>query len=125
LRGADGRLLWTQGFTVDPGSFLEIGLAVIEHLRAAYPDARLRPGVPDLQVRAEDYEAYLRLKRRFDGREQGFSAEDLLAGLERLGRTSPRFLELPLDTASTLVQRFEVTRDRADLERAAEEVERA
>jgi tetratricopeptide (TPR) repeat protein len=125
LRGADGRLLWTQGFTVDPGSFLEIGLAVIEHLRAAYPDARLRPGVPDLEVRAEDYEAYLRLKRRFDDREQGFSTEDLLAGLERLERTSPRFLKLPLYASSIRVQRFEVTRDRADLDRAAEEVDRA
>ncbi|HEV7787242.1 MAG TPA: tetratricopeptide repeat protein, partial [Thermoanaerobaculia bacterium] len=125
LRGSDGRLLWAQGFTVDPGSLLEVGLAVIEHLRDAYPDARLRPGVPDLQVRARDYEAYLRLKRRFGGREQGFSTDDLLIGLERLERTSPRFLDLPLDTATALVKRFEVTRDRADLERAAEEVERA
>jgi len=125
LRGSDGRLLWTEGFTVDPGSLLETGLAVIEHLHAAYPDARLRPGVPDLEVRAEDYEAYLRLKKRFDRREQGFSTDDLLAGLERLERTSPRFLDLPLDAASALVKRFEATRDRADLERAAQAVGRA
>jgi tetratricopeptide (TPR) repeat protein len=125
LRGADGRLLWTAGFTVDAGSLLETGLAVGEHLRAAYPDARLRPGVPDLEVRAEDYEAYLRLKARFDNREQGFSTEDFLAGLARLERTSPRFLDLPLAAASLLVKRFEVTRNRADLERAAQEVERA
>jgi tetratricopeptide (TPR) repeat protein len=125
LRGADGRLLWTSGFTVDSGSLLEMGLAVVEHLRAAYPEARLRSGVPDLEVRAEDYEAYLRLKARFDNREQGFSTDDLLAGLERLERTSPRFLDLPLYAAATLVKRFEVTRDRADLERAAQEVERA
>ena len=125
LRGSDGRLLWTEGFTVNTGSLLEIGLAVIEHLRAAYPDAKLRPGVPDLEVRAEDYEAYLRLRRRFDDREQGFSTDDLLAGLERLERTSPRFLNLPLYAATILVQRFEVTRDRADLDRAAQAVDRA
>jgi serine/threonine-protein kinase len=125
LRGADGRLLWTSGFTVDTGSLLEMGLAVVEHLRAAYPEARLRSGVPDLEVRAEDYEAYLRLKGRFDNREQGFSTDDLLAGLERLERTSPRFLDLPLYAAAALVKRFEATRDRADLERAAQEVERA
>jgi serine/threonine-protein kinase len=125
LRGADGRLLWTTGFTVDTGSLLEMGLAVVEHLHAAYPDVRLRSGVPDLEVRAEDYEAYLRLKGRFDNREQGFSTDDLLTGLERLERTSPRFLDLPLYAAAALVKRFEVTRSRADLERAAQEVERA
>ncbi len=125
LRGADGRLLWTAGFSVDSGSLLEMGLAVVEHLRAAYPNARLRPGVPDLEVRAEDYEAYLRLKGRFDNREQGFSTDDLLAGLERLERTSPRFLDLPLYASAALVKRFEVTRSRADLERATQEVERA
>jgi len=125
LRGTDGRLLWTEGFTVDTGGLLEIGLAAIEHLRAAYPEARLRPGVPDLQVRAADYEAYLRLKKRFDDREKGFSSADLLAGLERLERTSPRFLDLPLYASATLVKRFEATRDRTDLERAAREVERA
>jgi serine/threonine-protein kinase len=125
IRGSDGRLLWTQGFTVDPASLLEIGLAVVEHLRAAYPEARLRPGVPDLEVRPEDYEAYLRLKRRFDDREKGFSTEDLLAGLERLERTSPRFLKLPLYASQILIQRFEVTRDRADLERAAQAVDLA
>jgi serine/threonine-protein kinase len=112
LRGADGRLLWTEGFTVDSGGLLEIGLAAIEHLRAAYPEARLRSGVPDLEVRAEDYEAYLRLKKRFDGREKGFSTGDALAGLERLERTSPRFLDLPLYASAALVKRFEVTRDR-------------
>jgi serine/threonine-protein kinase len=125
LRGADGRLLWTEGFTVDSGGFLETGLAVIEHLRAAYPDARLRPGVPDLEVRAEDYEEYLRLKKRFERREQGFSTDDLLAGLERLERTSPRFLDLSLEAASALATRFEVTRDQTDLERAEQAVERA
>jgi tetratricopeptide (TPR) repeat protein len=125
LRGADGRLLWTAGLTVDSGSLLETGLAVVEHLRAAYPEARLRSGVPDLEVRPEDYAAYLRLKERFDNREQGFSTDDLLAGLERLERSSPRFLDLPLYAAAALVKRFEVTRNRADLERAAQEVERA
>jgi len=125
LRGADGRLLWTEGFTVDTGGLLEIGLASIEHLRAAYPEARMRPGVPDLEVRPEDYEAYLRLKKRFDAREKGFSTDEALAALERLERTSPRFLDLPLYAAAALAKRFEVTRDRADLERAAQEVERA
>ncbi len=125
LRGSDGRLLWTEGFTVDTGRLLEIGLAVIEHLRAGYPEARLRPGVPDLEVRAEDYEAYLRIKKRFDRRERGFSTGELLAGLERLERTSPRFLDLPLFASSTLVRRFEETRDRADLEHADRAVERA
>lgn len=125
LRGRDGRLLWTSGFTVDTGSLLEMGLAVIEHLRAAYPDARLRSGVPDLEARPEDYEAYLRLKARLDSREQGFSTDDFLAGLERLESTSPRFLDLPLAAAAVLVKRFEATRVRADLDRAAQEVERA
>ncbi len=125
LRGADGHLLWTEGFTADAGSLLEMSFAVIEHLRGAYPEARLRPGARDLEVRAEDYEAYLRLKRRFLRREQGFATDELVAALERLERTSPHFLELPLERASALVKRFEETRNRADLERATQAVERA
>jgi serine/threonine-protein kinase len=125
LRGADGRLLWTEGFTVEAGRLLEMSLAVIEHLRGAYPDARLRPGVPDLEVRTEDYAAYLRLRQQFASRERGFSTDRLLAGLERLEQTSPRFLNLSLSASLALVQRFEVTRDRADLERATSAMERA
>ncbi len=125
LRGADGRLLWTEGFAVETGRLLEMSLAVVEHLRGAYPDSRLRPGVPDLEVRPEDYAAYLRLKQQFASREQGFSTDRLLAGLETLEQTSPRFLNLSLSAALALTQRFEVTRDRADLDRATNAVERA
>jgi len=118
LRGADGQLLFTRGFSVDPERLLELSRAVIEHLRAAYPEAELRPGIPDLQVRAEDYESYLRLRRRFGDREEGLSTDRLLAELAELERTSPRFLALPLFQALVLGRRFQESRDPADLERA-------
>jgi serine/threonine-protein kinase len=125
LRGADGQLIFTRGFSVDPERLLELSRAVIEHLRAAYPEAELRPGIPDLQVRAEDYESYLRLRRRFGDRQEGLSTDRLLAELAELERTSPRFLALPLFQALVLGRRFQESRDPADLERAEVALARA
>lgn len=125
LRGTDGRLLWTGDLPVEVGQLLETSIAVTEHLRQAYPRRRLRPGVPDLAVRAEDYAAYLRLAARFERREQGFSTPELVRDLERLEMTSPRFLPLPLLAARVLTRRFQETRDPEDLARAGRAVERA
>lgn len=122
---ADGRVLWATAFSVEVDSLLDLSRATIEHLRRAYPDSEVRPGIPDLEVRAEDYESFLRLKTSFDRRDDGFTTDDLVAALARLEASSPRYLELPLFAASVLVRRFAETREANDLERARAAVARA
>ena len=125
VSGVDGHQLWAAGFSVDTDRLLELSLATLEHLRGAYSDLELRAGIPDLEVRAADYEAFLRLKAQFDGREAGFSTEHLLGELDRLQSTSPRYLDLPLFAASALTRRFFETRSPSDLARARQAMARA
>ena len=124
-RVADGHVLWTAGFSVEADSLLDLSQATIEHLLNAYPDAEIRPGIPDLAVRAEDYEAFWRLRASFDRRADGFTTDHLLTSLAQLETSSPQFLELPLFAASALVRRFAETREARDLEQARAAVARA
>ncbi len=123
--GLDGHLLWTQGLSIDAGQLLEVSRAVIEHLPTAYPDRRLRPGISRLEVRPEDYAAYIQLKRKFRQRKGGFSVDELVTELDRLQRSSPRYPPLPLLEMRILLTAFQETRDSALLQRAEESLERA
>lgn len=118
FRSADESVAWTRRLTVDPARLLDLSLTVGDHLRQAYPDAQLRRGVPDLEVRAGDYEEYLKLRRRYDEREEGFSVAELVSGIERLERSSPRFLDAPLFKARVLARSYAQRRDGAELEAA-------
>jgi serine/threonine protein kinase/tetratricopeptide (TPR) repeat protein len=77
----DGRVLWTVSFPVPAGSgdrdLRLLGDAVAVQLRRAYPDRKLRPGVPELAVSDRGYAELLRVKSRID---QG--STDLARGLQ-------------------------------------------
>lgn len=125
LGGESGQPLWTQGLTVDPEGLVSLSQAVVEHLRSGYPDRGLRPGVPDLEVLPEDYRQFLRLKERFDARAPGTSLADIREELERLQRSSPRFIPPYLLQAGLEALLFEEERDPEALSRAREIIERA
>lgn len=125
LAGDGGQVLWTRSFTVAPQRYLDLSQSVLEHLRSAYPGAELRSGVPELEVRPEDYEVYLRLRQRYEQRDAGLSTPELFERLGELERSSPAFLALPLFESRVLVRRYQEGRDPADLERARAAVERA
>ncbi|HYO11703.1 MAG TPA: protein kinase [Thermoanaerobaculia bacterium] len=122
IQGSDGRVLWTDSFVIptDPRDLRLLADAVAVRLRRAYPDKDLREGTPALDVRDEDYAAFLRIKQRVD---QGG-----LPGLEELEtilRSSPRFLEAHLLMAKVAQNLFRSTRDPAHLERGNEAVRAA
>jgi tetratricopeptide (TPR) repeat protein len=116
---ADGRVLWTASFPVPAGSgdrdLRLLGDALGVQLRRAYPDRRLRPGVPDLAVSDSGYAELLRIQSRID---QGTT--DLRPELEKLDvivRDSPRFLEGHLLLADVAQSLFTSKRQEADLAR--------
>jgi tetratricopeptide (TPR) repeat protein len=119
VRGSDGAVLWTETFQVptDPGSLRLLADAVALHLRRAYPGHEPRPGVPALDVRDEDYAAFLEIRQRI---EEGAAVPGPeLARLEEIVRQSPRFLEGQVLAARVALSLFQTTREPADLDRAS------
>jgi serine/threonine-protein kinase len=124
---ADGRVLWTASFPVPAGSgdrdLRLLGDAVGVQLRRAYPQRRLRPGVPDLAVSDSGYAELLRIQSRID---QGTT--DLRPELEKLDaivRDSPRFLEGHLLLADVAQSLFTSKRREADLARGLQAADTA
>ncbi|HKV11278.1 MAG TPA: protein kinase [Thermoanaerobaculia bacterium] len=117
--GSDGRVLWTASFPVPAGSgdrdLRLLADAVAVQLRQAYPDRRLRPGVPELAVSDSAYAELLRIKDRIDRGSTDLEPE--LARLEAVVRDSPRFLEGHLLVADVVHTLFSSKHDPKILER--------
>ena len=122
LQGRDGQVLWTGSFPV-PISGQDRALrlladAVAVHLRRAYPERRLRPGTPVLEVDDRDYAELLRIKERIGRGNIPVGPE--LDRLERIVKSSPRFLEGHLRLSHLAGNLFTSTHDPIYLERALE-----
>ncbi|HEX3529334.1 MAG TPA: protein kinase [Thermoanaerobaculia bacterium] len=123
IEGRTGRVLWAGGFALPAGragqSDRDLQLladTVAVQLRHAYPDRRLRPGIPELDVSDRDYAEFLRVKERIDRGSADLEPE--LKKLEEIARSSPRFLEAHLLLAAVEQSLFESTRETTHLERA-------
>ena len=123
ILGSDGSLLWTQSFEVPVQEPYLMAEAVESLLQQAYSDRQLRRGVTQLDVRGEDYEEYLRLRRDFERAELPLAG--VLARAEAIRARSPRFTEADLLAAEVLLHRFQAQREPADLERALAILDRA
>jgi len=125
LQGADGRVLWTGTVPVpiDAGGLRVLADAVAIKIRNAFPDHALRPGVPELDVRGQDYAAFLEVKQRLDA--GATQVEPELRRLDDIVRGSPRFLEAYLLAARVAHNLFLSRREVADLDHAAELVRQA
>ena len=125
LQGSDGRVLWAASFTVptEPRELLLLADAVAAQLRRAYPDHPVRPGMPELDVRDQDYAAFLRIKQRIE--EGRTPLEPELAELEAITRSSPRFVEGHVQTAFVALSLYRSSLDARHLERGREAVRTA
>src|SRR5215203_4518933 len=114
----DGRLLWTATFQVtsEPGDLRLLAEAVAVNLRRGYPEYPPRPGTPALDVRDEDYAAYLALKQSMDAGRTPSDPE--LAKSEEIVRGSPRFLAGLLTSGSLARALFLSTKEARYLDRA-------
>jgi eukaryotic-like serine/threonine-protein kinase len=120
LQGADGRVLWTETFPVpiDPGELRVLAGAVAMKVRDAWSDHDLRPGVPELDVRDQDYATFLEIKQRIAAGEVRVETE--LERLEEIARSSPRFLEARILAAQLARNLFVSRREIQFLDRASE-----
>ena len=120
VQGRDGRVLWAGSFPVPvSGEDRDLRLladAVAVHLRRAYAERSLRPGTAALEVDDRDYAELLRIKARLD--RGNVPLEPELDRLEKVVRSSPRFLEGHLRLSHLAASLFTSTHDPRHLERA-------
>ena len=117
LRGKDGSLLGSVGFDVPTDDLFLVSRAVENQLRQAYSRYHPRSGFAPLDVSGADLKEFLRLRQRFDLR-QDASDQPMLDQLAALRDRSPRFLEAYLLSAEILRDRFGRSRNPQDLEKA-------
>jgi len=106
-----------------PENALLLANALSAALRRAYPEHPLRPGTPDLEVRAEDYAEFVRIKQRLDAGRGARAPE-----LDHLGAVlagSPRFLDGQLEAASVAATLYQDTKKAEYLSRGHAFLERA
>jgi tetratricopeptide (TPR) repeat protein len=97
--------------------------AVMTKVRDAYANHAPRPGVPKIDVRDQDYVAFLAIIQRIDN--GAMSLEPELEKLEAIIRSSPRFLEAQTRAAGLALYLFQTRREVASLNRALELVRQA
>jgi tRNA A-37 threonylcarbamoyl transferase component Bud32/tetratricopeptide (TPR) repeat protein len=128
VRGSDGKILWSsRGFSADADRSYLVEEAVAGYLAEAYAGFPRQAGAVRLAVRPDDYVRYLRLRRAYDAKRtrEAPSSSDLIGELEALRASSPQFVEAYVFEAEVRQQRSKTRQDPADLDRAAELLERA
>ncbi len=121
----DGALAWTQSFSAPIDKPYLLAEAVEGYLKDGFAGRRIRAEISKLEVRPDDYAKYLRLLEERQSRKAGLSDADILARLDDIHASSPRFLEAYVFEADILRLRFLDRRDRADLDRAFRALARA
>jgi len=118
LRGADGTAAWSGSIEIPRGEPLTAARALAVLLRQAYPERRLRSGVPALQATPADYAEYLTILRSVTG-EKTAGGPDVRARLAAIRRRSPGFVEAYRLAATIEINDFtSTTRDPAQIGRA-------
>ncbi|HBL29700.1 MAG TPA: hypothetical protein DD490_22930, partial [Acidobacteria bacterium] len=125
LAGGESRLLWTSTFQVaaNPDDLRLLSEAVGVHVQRGFPEHPPRPGLPVLEVRDEDYAAYLALKQSLDAGHTPAGPE--LAAVEAIVRGSPRFLAGLLLAGELARSLFLSTQEARYLDRAQDLARRA
>lgn len=125
VRAEDGSVLWAERIAVpasrDDALLLADGISGA--VRRAFPQQKVRPGIPDLDVRAADYAEFVEVWQRLHAGRRAWAPE--LARLEALTARSPRFFEAHVQVATLAANLFLDTRDASYLQRARAAQERA
>jgi serine/threonine-protein kinase len=120
LRGADGTTAWTGSIEIPRNEPLTAARALAVLLRQAYPERRLRSGIPALQATPADYAEYLNVLRAVTGEKRpGDGGKDVRERLAAIRRRSPGFVDAYRLAALIDINDFTTTtRDPAQIDRA-------
>jgi serine/threonine protein kinase/tetratricopeptide (TPR) repeat protein len=116
--GSDGKIIAsTTPFEVPLADLHLLDTAGSTYLKALYPGFRAKPGVSRLQVRAEDYQRFLRAQRQWQEARPA-DLQPLLTELDQIRAGSPLFLDAYLLEARIEGFRFFQSRDSQQLDYA-------
>lgn len=121
---ADGTVAWAEEIELPLDDPRLADTAVGAALRRAYPERRAAPAAAPA-ISPADYQAFLRLRRRFLSGAAEADLEGLQAELEQLGRAAPAFPDVHLLAAEVAGRRFALGREPVALAQALEHVARA
>jgi hypothetical protein len=97
VAAADGRLLWTESLEAAIGEPYLLAAAAERYVAEGYPGHHQRAGALGLEVRPQDFAAYLALLRGLDNTAAGgLTSPAALAHLAAIRARSPHFLEATL-----------------------------
>src|SRR6185436_10540985 len=116
LRGSVGAVTWSERIDVPLDSPLTTARALTVLVSRGFRERRPRPGVPEPRVSPQDYAEYLDVRRQHSS--GSAAAADLLPRLDAIRRRSLDFVDPYLVEAQIELNRFEQTRDTAQLNRA-------
>ncbi len=114
----DGAVQWTEDFSAPKGDARLLATAVAAHLHRGYADSRGEAGGRELEVRPDDYEAYLGWHRVLTERPPGTDWGAVADGLAAVRAGSPRFVDAYLLEARIRRYLFTRSEDVAQLESA-------
>lgn len=124
IRGRDGALLGSESFEVAADDPYLVSRAAATQLLRGYPDRSVRRGTPRLEASSQDFTEVLRLRQRFEARQEP-SLDPLLDELAAIRGRSPRFFDAYLLEAEVARYKYASTRRAEDLERALDLSRRA
>ncbi len=120
VSGNDESVVWGHRFIDPTFSLLDLTILVGEQLRGGFLGFSVREGVAELLVRPEDYEEFWRIHRRYKARDEGFGHERVVASLQEIQKTSPKFVQANLLEAQIRRLLFIAERDPRQLDASIE-----
>lgn len=123
--GNNGQLVGTDSFELPTDDLLLMSTTMGDRVSRLYASARQGVGQRRLEVQEKDYEEFLRTREVFLRRPEEATVQDLLARVEKIQSTSPRFVPAYLLEAEMARAQFSTSRSSEDLERAFAAIEQA
>lgn len=125
VHGSDGSVVWPGEVDLPIDDFRLIATPIMTYLRRAYRGHGVDAAALEREVSRHDYESFLGLRRRYFAASNAGSLDEILAGLEQVRRSSPRFLETYLFEVRVARRVFHDLREASYLERAITVAEEA
>ncbi len=111
ISAAGGDVLWGSSFSSRADDLLKLHNAVVQNFARSFPGRRVEGGIVHIEVHAADYASYLELLSEHLSKDKNREPAELLAEIDEIQKSSPRFLDTYLLEAAIAILAFYDNRD--------------